>query len=117
MNKSKELLQEQIDNILAFLKDYQPNSKEYTDAAKNLETFYKMIGEEESKELEREDLNKDRTNQNKIRLLGIIAEGVGQVFGLFCYGHWTKMGYKFEETGSVASNTFRNFLHCVKPKK
>lgn len=36
---------------------------------------------------------------------------------LVAYNIWTNKGYKFETTGVLTSNVFKNFLKNVRPKK
>lgn len=39
------------------------------------------------------------------------------VLPLICYGIWMNKGFKFEETGTFTSTTFKNLLNRFRPKK
>lgn len=59
---------------------------------------------------ELEDKKKDRFVKIGITLLEVVPP-------LIFYGRWMKKGFKFEETGTYASPTFRGLIKFFKPTK
>ncbi|MBP5593963.1 MAG: hypothetical protein J6Y02_01180 [Pseudobutyrivibrio sp.] len=70
-------------------------------------------------EHEEKMINDDKARKSNMRCE--LVKGGVQVFGvtvpLWFYAWFLKQGYNFEKTGIVSSNTFRNFLRCIRPKK
>lgn len=59
---------------------------------------------------ELEDKKKDRFVKIGITLLEVVPP-------LIFYGRWMKKGFKFEETGTYSSPTFRGLIKFFKPTK
>lgn len=36
---------------------------------------------------------------------------------LICYGIWMNKGFRFEETGTITSSTFKGLINCFRPTK
>lgn len=77
-------------------------------------------------QLDRDARNQERDAQIRINLIseqvkdryfktGI--EVVGIVLPLMFYAVWMKKGFKFEETGTFCSSTFRGLISNFKPKR
>ena len=75
----------------------------------------------EFKKQEHDDkmINDEKTRKSNMHCE--LVKGGVQIFGvtvpLWFYAWFLKQGYNFEKTGIVSSNTFRNFLRCIRPKK
>lgn len=64
------------------------------------------------------ELKKSQLEEQKKDLkLRAILELLGLGLPLMFYGIWMKKGFKFEETGTFTSTTFRNFFSKFKPGK
>lgn len=105
-----ELLEEEIENCLEYVGDLAPQTDEYSKAADNIVKLYKLKIEEDKNE-------KDRKDQNIHRVIGHILEGASIVLPLGFYAFWMKRGFKFEETGTFTSNTFRGLISNFKPRR
>lgn len=59
-----------------------------------------------------------QARENKIdRCIKVTVAGVELVVPLVFYGIWMRKGFKFEETGSFTSTTFKNLLNRFRPTK
>lgn len=83
-----------------------------------------MKNDEEKVSLEwdknyREDGNKveDLKDKQHDRIIKIVVTLLEVVPPLIFYGIWMKKGFKFEETGTYSSPTFRGLIHFFKPTK
>lgn len=71
-------------------------------------------------EIKKEELSKaamkdveDRTD----RLIKICVDGAAIIIPIIFYNVWMNKGFKFEETGTYTSNTFKNLFNKFKPTK
>ena len=63
-----------------------------------------------------EQLKRDQMADQTIdRYVRLGAEIAGIVLPLMFYAHWMKKGFKFEETGTFTSTTFRGLFNRFKP--
>jgi len=136
LKMSKEInkmLEDEIERSFDELKPFQTGSKEKSTAIQDLETLYKLHLEEVKIDSEADAKNKDRgltseTNdddqkfktaqlkeQTTDRYFRIGIEVAGIVLPLIFYGCWMKRGFKFEETGTFTSTTFRGLFGRFKP--
>ena len=83
-----------------------------------------MKNDEEKVSLEwdqsyREDGNKveDLKDKQHDRIIKIVVTILEVVPPLIFYGRWMEKGFKFEETGTYSSPTFRGLIHFFKPTK
>lgn len=110
MEKIKELLNEEIKEDLEVLTELDLSSDEYTIAVDNLAKLYKLKIEEEENEKERKD-------QKNHRFMTYILEGAGIILPLGFYAIWMNKGFKFEETGTITSKTFKDLTRFFRPTK
>lgn len=77
--------------------------------------------EQDGKDLDREnaDAITQETRKNKIVewciQVGIAAANL--ILPLIFYGKWMNAGFRFEETGTITSSTFKNLIGKFKPTK
>lgn len=130
-NTNKTKLDERIEEALDALKDLKPGSKEYESAANHLATLYRLDMEETEKErafqrncdrdvLETRELElkvAQLEDQKKDRWWRLGLEAAGLVLPLTFYAIWMRRGFKFEETGTFTSTTFRGLFSKFKPTK
>ena len=131
----KGLLGEEIKNQIRDLSDLESGSKEKSEAIDDLVKLYKLKIEETKAELEydekcdrrlMEDSHSDNEEQIKREQLaeqvkdryfklGIAAAEI--VLPLIFYASWMRKGFKFEETGTFTSATFRGLFNRFRPTK
>lgn len=124
------------------LNKLEPGSKEQQTAVENVTKLYKlelecmkaetdydekakrreMEAQQEQNELDRqareEQFKKDQlAEQVKDRYFRIGMEVAGIVLPLMFYATWMKKGFKFEETGTFTSTTFRGLFNRFRPTK
>jgi hypothetical protein len=119
-------LDDEIEKSIKNLSNLKDGSEERRDAIKNLETLYKLHLEDiklsidnvdkcEKRSIEEEHNKRILKEQIKDRYgkIGLVILEVG--LPLLFYAGWLKMGFKFEETGTFTSGTFRGFWNRLKP--
>jgi hypothetical protein len=131
----RELLEEEIKKEIEELGNFEQGSKEHTAAVENLAKLYRLkieetkndweidekynrrIMDQESSERD-EQLKKTQSDeQRRERYFRWGIDVAGIVLPLMFYGTWMRKGFKFEETGTFTSTTFRGLFNCFKPGK
>lgn len=109
----KDLLNEEIKTEFEKLSDTETHTEEKLMLIKNLDLLYRLKMEEAKTEAEIEDAKV----QGKFQYLKLGVEAAGIVLPLMFYAAWMKKGFKFEETGTFTSTTFRGLFGKFKPTK
>lgn len=126
--KTKELLEEEIKAQFESLSSLATGSKEKTEAINELATLYRIKIDETKNEMEAIEKSEahERDEQfKKIQLaeqvkdryfkVGIAAAEI--VLPLIFYAVWMRRGFRFEETGTYTSTTFRGLFNRFRPTK
>lgn len=138
----KGLLGKVIQTELEGLSNLKSGSQEKSTAIDNVVRLYKLKIEETKYDLEyaekeeRRLMEKDQlreevashqqeetfkrnqlSEQVKDRYFRIGIAAAELIIPLIFYGVWMRKGFKFEETGTYTSGTFRNFFGRLKPTK
>lgn len=138
----RQALANEILSQLNNLSTLAPGSKEQQTAVENVTKLYRLRLEDvkadidydeklyrrdvdaqhEQDELNRqtheEQFKKDQlAEQNKDRYFKLGIEVAGIVLPLMFYATWMKRGFKFEETGTYTSTTFRGLFNRFRPTK
>lgn len=124
----RKLLEEEIKTEIRDLSTLEPGSKEKSTAIEDLAKLYKLRIEETKNELDFDEKYYDRENdkqlkkdqleeQVKDRYFRFGVEAAGIILPLIFYAIWMKRGFKFEETGTYTSTTFRGLFNRFKPTK
>lgn len=141
-NEIRDLLGEEIKAQIEDLYSLETGSKEKSIAVGNLATLYKLRIEEIKNELEFEEKRERRLMENdklaeevncheqdeqlkREQLSEQIKEryfkfGIATaeiVLPLIFYASWMKRGFKFEETGTYTSTTFRGLFNRFRPTR
>lgn len=123
-DKTMELLSEEIQSEFDNLSNLEPGSEEHSKAVDSLSKLYKLKIEENKNEIDlvekqkEEQLKRDQmTEQLKDRWWKFGLEVGEVVVPLVFYSVWMTRGFKFEETGTYCSQTFRNFFSRLKPTR
>ena len=124
----RELLGEEIKTQIQNLSDLEPGSKEKSEAVEALAKLYKLRIEEDKNEqelaiedekanrsLELEEAKLSEQIKDRYFKLGIAAAEI--VLPLVFYATWMRKGFKFEETGTFTSTTFRGLFNRFRPTK
>lgn len=134
-NSIKDLLSEEIAEEIQALSTLEAGSKEKSTAIEDLTKLYKLRIEENKSEWEADEKYNRRVMEDKANMrddelkqvqiaeqvkdryfrLGIAAAEL--MIPLMFYGIWMKKGFKFEETGTYTSTTFRGLFNRFRPTK
>lgn len=124
----KGLLEEEIKEEIRSLSELDSGSKEKSTAIDDLAKLYKLKIEDtkvdfdygdkyEARESD-EQLKRDQlSEQVKDRYFRLGIEAAGILLPLMFYAIWMRRGFRFEETGTYTSTTFRGLFNCFKPTK
>lgn len=126
MNEIKELLEKEIVACIKDLSLLTVGSKEKSSAVEDLATLYKLRIEETKIELETSEKIEARKSDDRIRMFQLDKEVIDRylrlgidvanvVAPMMFYAVWMDRGFKFEETGTFTSNTFRGLFSRFKP--
>ena len=131
----KEMLEEVIVYEIETIKRLESGSEEKSKAIKDLDTLYRLRNDENKINWEYDDKycrrEMDITNREKDveienaktmelrkdRYIRICIAGAELIIPLIFYGIWMSKGFRFEESGTFSSFTFRNFLNRIKLNK
>ena len=117
MDNTKDMLTNQIDTEIQNLATMESGSEEKSKAVEDLAKLYRLKIEETK--VEKECLiNKDGCENQKLvdrARLGLEAAGI--IIPMIFYSVWMKKGFKFEETGTFTSSTFKGLTKFFKPFK
>lgn len=124
----KDLLGEEIKTEIRDLSTLEPGSKEKSTAIEDLAKLYKLRIEETKNEWDfsekydtregDEQLKKEQLEEQiKDRYFRLGVEAAGIILPLIFYATWMKRGFRFEETGTYTSTTFRGLFNRFKPTK
>ena len=108
MGETKELLERQIDTEIQNLSVLEGNEK--SEAVDRLSKLYKL-------KIEEDDLTSSRKTDRLNAFAKCVLGTAEIVLPLAFYGIWMKRGFKFEETGTFTSQTFRGLFNRFKPTK
>lgn len=131
----KNLLSEEIAAEIQALSELDSGSKEKSTAIEDLTKLYKLRIEENKSEWDTDEkynrrIMEDEANaredevkriqlaeQVKDRYFRVGIAAAELVVPLMFYGIWMKKGFKFEETGTYTSTTFRGLFNRFRPTK
>lgn len=129
--EAKDLLDEELKTEFEKLSTLEPGTKEHSAAVDSLATLYKLnIEETENERTFRDRCEKEimadqelrlkeaqLAEQKKDRYFRLGLESAGLLLPLIFYGIWMRRGFKFEETGTFTSTTFRGLFNRFRPTK
>jgi type I site-specific restriction-modification system R (restriction) subunit len=124
----KGLLEEEIKEEIRSLSELDSGSKEKSAAIDDLAKLYKLkiedtkvdfdYGEKYEARASDEQLKRDQlSEQMKDRYFRLGIEAAGILLPLMFYAIWMRRGFRFEETGTYTSTTFRGLFNRFKPTK
>lgn len=131
----EKLLSEEIATQIQALSGFEPGSKEKSAAIDDLVQLYKLrieenksiwdadekhnsrIADNEAKVREEEIKRQQISEQIKDQYFKAGIAGAELVVPLIFYGIWMNKGFRFEETGTISSQVFRNLINRFRPTK
>ena len=120
----KELLNEEIAAEIQAISSLDSGSEKKSKAIEDLAKLYRLRIEESKNELDAEDKRSRRTfkscqlnEQMKDRYFKVGIAAAELLIPLMFYGIWMRKGFKFEETGTYTSTTFRGLFNRFRPAK
>ena len=118
------LLNETIERELDNLYSLESGGEEHARLVEAITKLYKLRIEENKNEADliekqkEEQLKRELMNEQvKDRWIRVAVEAGEIVAPLIFYGVWMARGFKFEETGTYCSQTFRNLFSRFKPTR
>jgi hypothetical protein len=124
----RNLLGEEIKTEIRNLSTLEAGSKEKSTAIEDLAKLYRLRIEETRNEWDFNEkyesrnsdmrLKKDQLEEQvKDRYFRLGVEAASIILPLIFYAAWMKRGFRFEETGTYTSTTFRSLFNRFKPTK
>ncbi len=124
----RRLLGEEIKTEIQKLSSLESGSKEKSTAIEDLATLYRLRIEETKNELDFDEkydsrasdqlLKKEQLDEQvKDRYFRLGVEAASILLPMIFYAVWMRRGFKFEETGTYTSTTFRGLFNRFKPTR
>ena len=124
----RRLLGEEIKTEIQKLSSLESGSKEKSTAIEDLATLYRLRIEETKNELDFDEkydsrvsdqlLKKEQLDEQvKYRYFRLGVEAASIILPMMFYAVWMRRGFKFEETGTYTSTTFRGLFNRFKPTR
>lgn len=142
MKEIRVKLVEELESEINDLANIDLGSKEYAEAVKGIAELHKLVIDEDKLTLENEtqkdkiklehlrhideirkleaeldEKDDKRKDERKDKMIGYVLTASGIVLPLIFYGTWMHKGFKFEETGTITSSTFKGLIRFFKPTK
>lgn len=128
MKEIKNLLEEEIESQIQNLSNLPDGSKEKSDAIDDLSALYKLRLDEMKITLDHEEKSNNRKTEERLKEEQLVEQINDRYFKLaitaaeiilpmLFYATWMRKGFKFEETGTFTSTTFRNLFNRFKLTK
>lgn len=130
-NRLRDLLEEEIKKEIGKLSSMQLGTDEHAKAVESLTKLYKvniegLESERAFREQCEQDVDRERDwrfknaqleEQRKDRYFKLGVDAASIMVPIVFYGVWMHRGFKFEETGTFTSQTFRNLFNRFRPTK
>lgn len=124
MGEISTLLNDEIVAEIQNLSEMEDGSEEKSQAIDNLVKLHRLRIEEIECELDADEKVKRRqmeheqiNEQVKERHFKVGVAAPELIVPLIFYGIWMRKGFKFEETGTYTSNTFKGLINRFRPTK
>lgn len=113
----RELLDEEIRKEIEDFDRILPGDDNYSMATDRLTKLYKLRIEEKQADSETQLKEKQLSEGKKDRYLKLAVDAAGILLPIGLYHLWMRRGFKFEETGTYTSTTFRGLFSRFRPTK
>ncbi len=102
---------------LAYKRETDEEERKYKRETDEEERKYKRETDEETCKLNEEIRQEQLSEQKKDRYIRIGLDVAGLLVPIMFYSAWMRKGFKFEETGTFTSTTFRGLFGHFKPTR
>lgn len=99
------------------LKNLKQGSEEHSAAVKSVAELYKLELERQKIANEEADTVRENKREKLAHWLQFAVGAAGLIIPQIFYAVWLKKGFKFEETGTFTSQTFRGLIREFRPFK
>ncbi|MCM1225673.1 MAG: hypothetical protein NC548_65645 [Lachnospiraceae bacterium] len=113
----KEVLEEEIRCEIEELSTFDAGSEEKSQAIENVTKLYKLKLNEDEAAAHKRDERVRVSEQTKDRYVRIGIAAAELILPLAFYASWMKKGFKFEETNTFTSTTFKGLFNRFRPTK
>ena len=135
----EDMLEETIANLIEHLETLEPGTEEHRATQMAICELYKVWIESNKVELEFEDRAAQREHDRSMKIVeedienrklmqqqksrnletavNLALGALGTILPLGFYGIWMAKGFKFEETGTFTSSTFKGLFRNFRPNK
>lgn len=119
-----EMLEQELRTEFEHMSTLKPGSEEKSQAINVMSKLYQLQSEQVKLEAEIEEKhnvaqteieNSKQKSKDRYVQIGIAAAEI--ILPLVFYGVWMRKGFKFEESGTYTSTTFRGLFSKFKPTK
>lgn len=117
MDETKDSLIREIETEIENLSLLEDGSEEKARAIDGLTKLYKLKIEEAKNDIDSEARKEDEIVQTKDRYIRYGISAAEIILPIMFYSTWMKRGFKFEETGTFTSSTFRGLTKFFKPTR
>lgn len=117
MDDLSRKLDEEINRELVDMYLQDPDAEGYSAATERLAKLYKLRLEEREADSEIEIKSQQLKEAKTDRWFKVAIDSAGIVLPMVFYAVWMKRGFKFEETGTFTSGTFRQLFSRFRPTK
>ena len=111
------MLDEEIKAEMEGLNSLEYGSEEHTEAVENLTKLYKLKIEDSKTSKEEQSRQIQMSEQRIDRYVRIGIAAAELLVPIVFYNIWMKRGFKFEESGSFTSTTFRGLINRFRPTR
>lgn len=129
MNKDIKLkIEKYIETELDTLSQLSPTEGNYNETrdsiVKNINILVELLQKEDindnNSDLKQRELDMNIKRDVELRndrVIKILIDGATIIVPIIFYNVWMNKGFRFEETGTYTSNTFKNLFNRFKPTK
>lgn len=117
MSSILNLLDQEVETLIEKLKDCEQKPQERGELIQDIKELHKLRVDEIRLFKETENTESESKNQWIDRYIRVGVAAAELIIPLIFYGCWMRRGFKFEETGTYTSSTFRNLYNHFHPKK
>lgn len=110
MAETRTALEREIEQLLRDMYMRGPESEGYKEQTERLSKLYELMIKEDAQKEELQLKEKQLKEGKKDRWVKIVIDGACLLVPVGFNWIWMRRGFKFEETGSFTSTTFRNLF-------
>ena len=116
-NDIKQQIEKYVMEEFKYIKQLDPTDEKYEELKRSsINDINTLIGL-----LQKEDINDDNVKKDielrSDRIIKVITDATTIIVPIIFYNAWMNKGFRFEETGTYTSNTFKNLFNKFKPSK